>query len=64
MNARLLTIFVILMTLIIAPSVGANVPGSWTQSNVSGFGDVNNFAVLSLASFDRKLYAGTGNDIR
>ncbi len=36
------------------------VPG-WVQSNINGFGSPRNMGVLSLASFNGQLYAGTYN---
>jgi len=36
------------------------VPG-WLQSNINGFGSPRNMSVLSLASFEGQLYAGTFN---
>ncbi len=36
---------------------------TWTQRNVSGFGDKNNAAVSALEVFGGQLYAGTTNDL-
>ncbi len=44
-----------------APAPGAPLLG-WAQSNASGFGVPNNYAVSSLQAFGGQLYAGTTND--
>lgn len=61
MKIKLVGILIVLMGIVAGSSVNANTPGDWTQQNTSGFGDVDNYAVLSVASFDGVLYAGTAN---
>jgi hypothetical protein len=63
MKARsLLTVFVLAVSLVYTSKLAEATSGHWMQSNAGGFGDANNFAVLALAPFDGKLYAGTGNE--
>jgi streptogramin lyase len=35
-------------------------PG-WVQSNINGFGDLANYGIWSLSTFNGQMYAGTGN---
>ena len=61
MKTKIVGILIVLVSIVVVSSVNASTPGDWTQNNVSGFGDVDNYAVLSLASFNGTLYAGTAN---
>jgi len=61
-SRSLLMVFVLIVTVVLTTKLVEAASIHWTQSNVSGFGNADNFGVFSLAGFSGELYAGTGND--